>query len=56
MEVLSPLQPRAVFHYFEELCAIPHGSGNTKAVSDWCAAFVRIVRGQRKPMPKTLKC
>ena len=41
MEVLSPLQPRAVFHYFEELCAIPHGSGNTKAVSDWCAAFAR---------------
>ena len=41
MEVLSALQPRAVFHYFEELCAIPHGSGNTKAVSDWCAAFAR---------------
>lgn len=41
MEVLSPLQPRAVFHYFEELCAIPHGSGNTKAVSDWCAAFAK---------------
>ena len=41
MEVLSELQPRAVFHYFEELCAIPHGSGNTKAVSDWCAAFAK---------------
>ena len=41
MEVLSALQPRAVFHYFEELCAIPHGSGNTKAVSDWCAAFAK---------------
>ena len=41
MEVLSLLQPRAVFHYFEELCAIPHGSGNTKAVSDWCAAFAK---------------
>ena len=41
MEVLSPLQPRAVFHYFEELCAIPHGSGNTKAVSGWCAAFAK---------------
>ena len=41
MEVLSPLQPRAVFHYFEELCAIPHGSGNTKAVSGWCAAFAQ---------------
>ena len=41
MEVLSELQPRAVFHYFEELCAIPHGSENTKAVSDWCAAFAK---------------
>ena len=41
MEVLSPLQPRAVFHFFEELCAIPHGSGNTKAVSNWCAAFAK---------------
>ena len=41
MEVLSELQPKAVFHYFEELCAIPHGSGNTKAVSDWCAAFAK---------------
>ena len=41
MEVLSELQPKAVFHYFEELCTIPHGSGNTKAVSDWCAAFAK---------------
>ena len=41
MEVLGALQPREVFRWFEELCAIPHGSGNTKAVSDWCAAFAR---------------
>ncbi len=26
--------PAAMFRYFEELCAIPHGSGNEKAVSD----------------------
>ena len=41
MAVLSGLEPQAVFQYFQELCAIPHGSGNTKEVSDWCAAFAR---------------
>ncbi len=41
MGVLEGLEPRAVFHWFEALCAIPHGSGNTKAVSDWCVDFAR---------------
>lgn len=41
MSVLENLEPRRVFHFFEELCATPHGSGNTQAVSDWCAAFAR---------------
>ena len=31
MAVLNHLEPQRVFHFFEELCAIPHGSGNTKA-------------------------
>lgn len=39
MQVLADLQPARVFHHFEALCAIPHGSGNTKAISDHCAAF-----------------
>ena len=39
MGVLSGLQPQAVFHFFEELCAIPHGSHNTKAISDYLVAF-----------------
>lgn len=38
---LAGLNPRAVFSYFEELCAIPHGSGNTKAISDHLAAFAQ---------------
>ena len=38
---LAGLEPAAVFRYFEELCAIPHGSGNTKAISDYLAAFAR---------------
>ena len=25
--------------YFADLCAIPHGSGNTKAISDYCVRF-----------------
>ena len=41
MSVLEHLEPKGVFHYFEEMCAIPHGSRNTKAISDWCVAFVK---------------
>ncbi|MBE6990562.1 MAG: aminoacyl-histidine dipeptidase [Ruminococcaceae bacterium] len=41
MAVLDHLEPRSVFHYFEELCAIPHGSYNTKQVSDWLVSFAR---------------
>ena len=39
MPVLEHLEPKRVFGFFEELCAIPHGSGNTRAISDWLAAF-----------------
>lgn len=39
MGVLSELQPREVFHYFEEICGIPHGSSNTKAISDYLVKF-----------------
>lgn len=41
MNKLAGLQPRNVFQYFEDLCAIPHGSGNMKAISDYCMAFAR---------------
>lgn len=41
MAVLDRLEPREVFRFFEELSAIPHGSGNTGAVSRWCADFAR---------------
>ena len=33
MAVLDQLEPQSVFRFFEELSAIPHGSGNTGAVS-----------------------
>lgn len=41
MNVLSNLEPKSVFRFFEDLCAIPHGSRNTKAISDYCAAFAK---------------
>ena len=39
--VLGALHPQRVMYYFEELCRIPHGSRNTKAISDYCVGFAR---------------
>lgn len=39
--ILAGLEPQRVFHFFEDLCRIPHGSGNTKAISDYCVAFAK---------------
>lgn len=36
---LAGLSPAVVWKYFEEICAIPHGSGNTKQISDYLVAF-----------------
>ena len=41
MSALQGLQPEAVLKYFEEICAIPHGSHNTKQISDYCVAFAQ---------------
>ncbi|MEH2957479.1 aminoacyl-histidine dipeptidase [Candidatus Merdisoma sp. JLR.KK006] len=41
MSKLINLEPKKVFRYFEELCAIPHGSGNTKGASDYCMEFAK---------------
>ena len=38
---LAGLEPGKVFEYFEQICAIPHGSGNTKAISDYLVAFAQ---------------
>lgn len=38
---LAGLQPANVFYYFEQLCAIPHGSGNTKGISDYLVSFAK---------------
>ena len=43
MEVkrLAGLEPAAVFGYFEEICAIPHGSRNTRMISDYLVNFAK---------------
>ncbi len=41
MAVLQGLKPEKVFEYFELLCSVPHGSGNTKQVSDIIAGFAK---------------
>ena len=38
MAVLSNLKPQKVFEYFEKLCSVPHGSGNTRQISDLCVS------------------
>ena len=38
---LAGLQPEAVFAYFEKICSIPHGSGNTKQISDYLVSFAQ---------------
>ena len=38
---LAGLEPASVFGYFEELCGIPHGSGNTKMISDHLVEFAK---------------
>ncbi len=39
MSVLADLQNIRVFAIFEQIAAIPHGSGNTAALSRWCYNF-----------------
>lgn len=41
MGVLSDLEPKSVFHYFEEITKIPHGSGNVERISDYLADFAK---------------
>ena len=38
---LAGLEPANVFGYFEKLCSMPHGSRNTKIISDYLVSFAR---------------
>lgn len=53
MGVLSDLEPKAVFGFFEEITSIPHGSGNVERLSDYLAAFaaergLSVIQDDRK--------
>ena len=37
--ILKDYQPIELFHYFEEISAIPRGSGNEKGIADYLCAF-----------------
>lgn len=41
MAVLENLKPERVFHYFEEITRIPHGSGNTDEISSYLVTFAQ---------------
>lgn len=41
MAVLAQLEPEKVFHWFEEICGIPHGSGDTGRISDFLVDFAQ---------------
>ena len=38
---LAGLEPASVFGYFEQICSMPHGSGNTKIISDYLVNFAK---------------
>ena len=39
---INKLSPSEVFSYFQEICAIPHGSGNTGMIADYCLEFAKL--------------
>ena len=41
MNKLAGLEPVNVWKYFEEICSMPHGSGNTKIISDYLVKFAQ---------------
>lgn len=41
MGVLSNLEPKSVFTYFEEITKIPHGSGNVEQISNYLVQFAK---------------
>ena len=41
---INELSPSEVFSYFQEICAIPHGSGNIGMIADYCLEFAKLHR------------
>ena len=40
-EVLKNIEPQEVFHFFEEICSIPHGSKNLEKISAFLVSFAK---------------
>lgn len=41
MSKLENLRPNRVFKYFEDICGIPHGSGDMERIADYCVEFAK---------------
>ena len=41
MSVLAGLTPDKVFKYFEEISAVPRGSGHREKIADYCENFAK---------------
>lgn len=41
MSVLDNFEPKRVMKYFEEICAIPHGSRDSEKIADYCVEFAK---------------
>lgn len=41
MRILNETEPKDVMKYFEDICSIPHGSGNTDRIADYCEDFAK---------------
>ena len=41
MGVLDNKEPKKVFSFFEEIAAIPHGSGNVEQISNYLVDFAK---------------
>ena len=41
MRILENCEPKRVMYYFEEICAIPHGSGDTDRLSHYLVEFAK---------------
>lgn len=41
MSVLANYEPKSVFSYFEKLCTIPRGSGNTDGIASYLISFAK---------------
>ena len=39
MAALENIEPKQVFYWFEQICSVPHGSGNVKKISDFLVSF-----------------